>query len=461
MKSLIPKRQAKPVDMASSRLLPNILKFSIPLMFTGMLQLLFNTADIIIVGRFAGDEALAAVGSNASLISLFTNIFIGLSVGTNVLIARLRGAEDSARLQKTVHTSILLSILSGFLLIIIGFLSISYVLDLMQVPTKIFPLSKTYLLVYFLGMPALMLYNFGSAILRATGDTKRPLYFLLVGAILNALLDLLFVAVFHWDVAGAALATALSFYVAAFLIIRSLTKEQGDIHLDLRKLAIDTFSLLQILRIGIPSGMQGIFFALSNVIIQSAVNGFGEIIIAGNAASNNIENFMYIALNSFCQAATVFTSFSFGARRFDRITPILLRCSISCVIFGSACGGLALYFGPNLLSIYSSSDAVIAAGMVRAQILFLPYFLCGFMDILVGSIRGMGYSLLPMFVSLCGACVLRITWVMTIFQIPQFHFIETIYWSYPISWILTAIIHIICYIFILRKIKKSANTLPF
>ena len=442
------------IDMCSGKLLPKLLAFALPLMCSSVLQLLFNAADIVVVGKFAGDNSLAAVGSNAALINLMVNLFVGLSVGANILAARYIGAGNHDSLRQTVHTSMLLALLSGLALAVVGVTTARPLLHLMQVPDSILPLAALYLRIYFLGMPAAMLYNFGAALLRAVGDTRRPLYYLIAAGVVNVALNLLLVIVFQLDVAGVAIATVVSQCLSAFLVVRCLMGEEGGIRLELRALRITPQRLRQILEIGIPSGIQGVAFSLSNVIIQAAINGFGETVISGNTAAGNIEGFIYVACNAFCQANTAFTSQNYGAGQFDRLRPIALwsgACSVAVALVGGMAGWL---FGPQLLHIYSNSDAVVAAGMVRITIMFPLYFLCGAMDVIVGSIRGIGYSVTPMVVTLLGACAFRVVWIATIFRLPQFHTPEVIYWSYPISWALTFLTHLICYMVMLRKLYR-------
>ena len=317
------------IDMCSGKLLPKILAFALPLMCSSVLQLLFNAADIVVVGKFAGDNSLAAVGSNAALINLLVNLFVGLSVGTNILAARFIGAGNQDSLRQTVHTSMLLALLSGIVLTVVGVTAAKPLLHLMQVPDAILPLAALYLRLYFLGMPAAMLYNFGAALLRSVGDTRRPLYYLTAAGFVNVGLNLLLVIVFRLDVAGVAIATVISQYLSALLVVRCLMREEGGIRLVLRQLRIVPARLRQILEIGVPSGVQGVAFSLSNVIIQAAINGFGETVISGNTAAGNIEGFIYVACNAFCQANTAFTSQNYGAGNYGRLRPIAL-CSAAC-----------------------------------------------------------------------------------------------------------------------------------
>lgn len=443
------------IDMCTGPLLKKILIFTIPLMFSSILQLLFNAADIIVVGRFAGDNSLAAVGSNSALIGLVTNLFLGLSIGANVLVAKYCGGKKEKDLERTIHTSMLLSLISGILLTFIGVIGAKQILIWMMTPEEVLNLAVTYLRIYFLGMTATMVYNFGSAILRAVGDTRRPLYYLFYAGIINVVLNLFFVVVLKMDVAGVALATIISQFISAALIIRCLIKEEGSLHLDLRKLRINKNIFIEILRIGLPAGFQGILFSLSNVMIQSSVNSFGAVVMAGNSAAANVEQFVYFAMNSFYQAAISFTSQNYGAGNIKRIYKILFKTQMCVIVVGVVMGNLEVIFGHDLLRIYTSSDEVIKAGMTRFGYVARTYALCGIMDVMVGVIRGIGYSILPMIVSLLGACVFRLVWLVTVFRMESLHSVETIYISYPISWIITITAHIICFIWGMKKIKKN------
>ena len=442
------------IDMCSGAILPKMLRFAVPLMCSSVLQLLFNAADVIVVGRWAGDNSLAAVGSNTSLINLLVNLFIGLSVGANILAARCYGAGDKEGLRQTVHTSILLSLLSGVVLAIVGALGASTILGWMQSPEAVRGLAAVYLRIYFLGMPATMVYNFGAALLRAVGDTRRPLYYLLTAGIVNVVLNLFFVIVCKLDVAGVAIATVISQVISATLVLRCLIREQGGIHLELRQLRIWPPRLRQILQVGLPAGFQGVLFALSNVVIQSSVNSFQETVVAGNAAAANIESFVYAAMNAFYQANISFSSQNYGAGQYNRLRPILLRAQGCVIATGVLLGGLAVLFGRQLLSIYTDSPDVIDVGLERLAIVCGTYAICGMMDVMVGSLRGLGYSIMPMIVSLLGACVLRLIWIATIFQLPQFHTPETIYWSYPFSWIITFLAHVGCYLWAMWRLQR-------
>lgn len=445
------------IDMCTGPILPKLLRFTLPLVCSSMLQLLFNTADIIVVGRFAGDNSLAAVGSTSSLINLLVNLFMGLSVGANILAAKHFGAKEEKGLHETVHTAMLLSIISGLFITVVGVFGARAILELMQSPPDVLELAVVYLRIYFLGMTATMLYNFGAALLRAVGDTQRPLYYLSFSGVVNVVLNLIFVIVFHMDVAGVALATVIAQCISAFLVVRCLMKESGAIRLELRKLKIYSTPLRQILRVGLPSGLQGVLFSLSNVVIQSSVNSFGETVVAGNSAANSVENFVYIAMNGIHHATISFTSQNYGAGQYRRIWRIFFISEACVLTVGLVLGNAALYFGTTLLKLYTTSPFVMNHALVRMRILCSLYFLCGMMDVAVGTLRGIGHAVLPMLVSLIGACGLRLLWIATIFQIPAFHSIGTIYWSYPITWGLTTFAHCICIFFAMKQVKKQLN----
>lgn len=447
------------IDMCSGSVYKKMLFFAVPLMCSSILQLLFNAADIVVVGRFAGDNALAAVGSNSSLINLLTNLFVGLSIGTNVLTAQYFGGKKESDLRDTVHTSMLLSIYSGLILTVIGIAGARFLLELMQAPPEVLDLAVVYLRIYFLGMTSTMIYNFGSAILRAVGDTKRPLYYLLIAGIINVILNLFFVIVCKMGVAGVAAATAISQTISASLVVYCLMREQGGIHLDLKALAISKEKMGRIMRIGLPAGFQGMVFSLSNVVIQSAVNSFGAIAVAGNSAAANIEGFVYMGMNAFYQATISFTSQNFGARQYKRIYKILFAGELYAIATGVILGNLAVFFGESLLGIYSPSAEVIAAGLSRMRVICTVYALCGMMDVLVGALRGIGYAVIPMIVSLVGACGLRLLWIATVFQIPQYHSLTTIYLSYPITWTITFIVHAVTFAFAAHKVLRGDERL--
>ncbi len=448
------------LDMTTGALLPKMLRFALPLMLSSLLQLLFNAADIAVVGKFAGDNSLAAVGSTSSLINLMTNVFLGLSIGANVLSAKYTGAGDKERTSQVVHTAVTISLISGVVLTVIGLVFAPQFLALMKSPDEVIGLASLYMRVYFLGMPAMMLYNFGSSLLRSKGDTKRPLYYLTAAGILNVLLNLLFVIVFRMDVAGVALATIISQYMSAGLVFRCLLKEEDEaFRVVLKKLKIDGPTLWGLVRIGVPAGLQGVVFSLSNVVIQSSINGFGKIIMAGSSAAASIEGFVWVSMNAFHQAALTFTGQNIGAKKYSRINKILFCAEGCAMVAGLVFGNLAFLFGRPLLSIYTDSAESINAGMVRLAIICTTYLLCGMMDTIVGSIRGMGYGVTPTIVSMIGACGLRLLWIATIFQIPKFHTPEVLFTSYPVTWTLTLLAHLVCFLIMRRKFPKVDATI--
>ena len=441
------------MDMCNGPLLKKILIFYFPLMLSGILQLLFNAADIVVVGRFAGSESLAAVGSTSSLINLLVNIFIGLSVGANVLVARYYGSNQKEDLSEMVHTAMMTSIVGGFLLVVIGIGVAAPALRMMGTPDNVINHSILYMRIYFVGMPVMLAYNFGAAILRAVGDTKRPLYYLLAAGVINVLLNLFFVIVCSMGVAGVATATVISQAISALLIIRCLMKTDSDYRLDLKKLRIVPGKLTKMIQIGVPAGLQGALFSISNVLIQSSLNSFGSVAMAGSTAASNIEGFVYTAMNAFYQTAISFTGQNYGARNYKRIGKILLICQVLVVIVGLIMGNGAYLLGGTLLKLYSTDAEVIQYGLQRMSVICTMYFICGMMDTMVGSMRGMGYSIMPMLVSLTGACLFRVVWIYTIFQ--KSHTLMTLYISYPISWTLTFSAHLVCFIVAYRKLKKK------
>ena len=440
-------------DLTSGPMLQKIILFSLPLAASSILQLLFNAADVVTVGRFAGSTALAAVGSNGALINLLVNLFVGLSLGANVVAARCFGAKDDEGVRNTVQTSVTLGLVSGFLLAVVGFFAARVLLELMSCPEDVIGLSTLYLKIYFIGMPMTMLYNFSSALLRAVGDTRRPLFCLAVAGVINVVLNLVFVILFSMSVAGVALATIISQTVSACMVTALLVKEKGPLHLDLGHLGFHAGVLGQILRIGLPAGLQSTVFSLSNVVIQSAVNSFGSIVVAGNSAASNLEGFVYTAMNAFSQAAVTFTSQNMGARKYQNLNRVVLNCLLCAIVTGVVLGGGAVLAGTQLLHFYSSDAAVIAAGYERLRVICGTYLLCGIMDTLASSLRGLGYSVLPMVVSLVGVCVLRLVWIATIFQLNRTPFM--LYISYPISWALTALVHLACLLVVRRHLRQK------
>lgn len=445
--------KSKHLNMTEGPFLRKIIFFAIPLASASVLQLLFNAADVIVVGRYAGDFALAAVSSTGSLVNLLVNIFVGLSVGCNVVAARFLGAKDDTGVSHTVHTSIFISLVGGVFMAILGILTARPLLELMSSPEQVIDLAALYLKIYFAGMPVMMLYNFGSALLRSVGDTRRPLICLAISGVVNIVLNLLFVIVFHMSVAGVALATVISQALAAWMVVKILMDEPGPLHLDLHSLRLYPAVFRQIAVVGLPAGLQGTVFSLSNVVIQSTINGFGPIIMAGNGAASNIESFIYMAMNSCYQACVTFTSQNIGAHRLDNTNRILMACQTLVLMIGLGMGLGTVFFGPQLLSFYSTDPAVIQAGMARLGVIALTYALCGCMDTMVGSLRGMGSSITPMVVSLLGSCVLRLVYVATIFQLNPTP--TTLYLCYPITWTVTLLAHIVCFFIVRRKLFQK------
>lgn len=453
MSNIKKSRQNFEIDMCNGPLLRKILIFTFPLILSGILQLLFNAADVIVVGRFVGNEALAAVGSTSSLTNLLVNLFIGLSVGVNVLVARYYGGRQDKEVSETVHTAMVISVLGGILLAIIGIALAKPLLQLMDTPEDVINHSVLYMRIYFMGMPVMLLYNFGSAVLRAIGDTRRPLFYLTIAGVINVCLNLWFVISLHMGVAGVAVATIISQAVSAALIVRCLMQSEGCFKLYPGELKIHSDKLLRIVRIGLPAGIQGSLFSISNVLIQSSVNSFGSVAMAGNTAASNIEGFVYTAMNSVHQTAVSFTGQNLGGKKFDRISKILIECLILVTVIGLVMGNTAVFFGNELLGLYSKDIEVIAYGRKRLLYICTLYFLCGIMDVLVGSIRGLGYAVMPMIVSLLGACAFRIVWIYTIFTWNRT--LDILYLSYPVSWTVTAMVHLICFIIVKRKLREK------
>ncbi len=448
-------RRSYEIDMCNGPLFGKIMLFTLPLMLSGILQLLFNAADVVVVGRFAGNEALAAVGSTGALTNLLVNLFIGLSVGANVLVARYYGARADEDVRATVHTSMLFAVAGGVVLAIIGITAARPLLLLMDTPENVIGHSVLYMRIYFVGMPVMLVFNFGSAILRAIGDTRRPLFYLIIAGVINVVLNLFFVIVLHMGVAGVALATVISQCVSTALIVICLTQSEGCFQLQLKRLRMDWDKFKKIAAIGLPAGIQGSLFSISNVLIQSSVNSFGSIAMAGNTAGSNVEGFVYTSMNSVHQTAVSFTSQNLGGKKYDRIRMILLECLLSVTVIGLVMGNGAVLAGREILGFYSSDPEVVAYGLQRMRIICMPYFLCGVMDVLVGCIRGLGYAVMPMIVSLLGACVFRVIWIYTFFQWNRT--LRTLYISYPISWGVTAAVHLICFFVVYGLLRKKAG----
>ena len=450
------KKRKNEIDMCNGPLFGKVLLFSLPLMLSGILQLLYNAADVAVVGRFAGSESLAAVGSTGALINLIINLFIGLSVGASVVVARNLGAHNFSKVQDSVHTAVAISLVAGVVTMLIGVSLSKVFLSLMDTPADVINLATLYMRIYFIGMPGLMVYNFGAAVLRAMGDTMRPLFFLTISGIINVLLNLLFVCVFHMNVAGVALATIISQYISAILVVICLLKLENSCRVNIKKIAFHKTELSEMVKVGLPAGIQSSLFSVSNVLIQSSINSFGSTVMAGNAAAGNIEGFTYTSMNSVYQAAITFTSQNVGAKKPERISRVAAVSLIIVTAVGLMMGSLSYFGGETLLRIYSTDAAIIPYGITRLRYICLPYFLCGVMEIFVGLLRGMNCSTIPMFVSIFGSCVFRIIWIYTVFRIYRSP--ETLYIAYSISWALCAGVHFICYLIIKKHLTKKLRT---
>ncbi len=441
-------------DLTQGNLFKKILFFTIPIILSSILQLLYNACDLIVVGKFAGDSSLAAVGSTGALTNLIVNLFIGISIGANVAVAKAIGKNDPEKCKKVVHTAILFSVIAGVFLTFFGIFTARIWLELMDTNINVIDKSTLYLQIYFAGMVFNMVYNFGAAILRAIGETKKPLYYLSFAGIINVILNLILVIVFKMDVAGVAIGTIVSQAVSAVLIIRYLTKVENMVKLNLKELKIDSHALLEMVLIGLPAGIQGCLFSISNVFVQKAVNSFNITeVVAGNTAASNIEGFIYAAMNAFYQACITFTSQNYGARKIKNCKKSLYYCLFYVTITGIILGIFGLIFDRELISIYADGSKTIEYGLIRFKIFCYTYFLCGIMDVFVGGLRGLGSSIIPMIVSIIGACGFRLFWIYTVFK--ENHTLKTLYISYPISWILTSVIHLLCYIIVYNNIKKK------
>ncbi len=453
------------IDMNTGALFPKLLLFSVPLMLSGVFQLLFNAADMIVIGKYASTDALAAIGGTSSLINFFVNVAIGISIGSNVIVAHYFGASRKKEIHDAVHTSIMLALIFGTVIGIIAEFACPEILALMKTgkdDPAVLEYATLYVRIYFAGLPIMMIYNFGSAILRAVGDTKRPLYYLTAAGFINVILNLFFVCKLKMSVDGVALATVISQGISAALVIRCLMKTEGAYKLIFKDLRLNRHIAAKILKVGLPAGVQGMIFSLSNILIQSSVNDFGKIAMAGNTASMSLEGFVYTAMNSFYQTAISFTGQNLGGGKYSRINKIMIRCVLLVFIVGFVMGNLFYLAGRPLLSLYVDKDspareAMIDIGLRRMKIIMTTYFTCGMMDVMCGMIRGLGYGIMPMMVSLIGACGFRIIWIFTFFR--HFHSLENLYISYPISWVITGLVHFICFVYVRSKLpKKDAET---
>ena len=445
------------IDMCNGPLLGKIISFAVPLILSNFLQMFFNAADVMVAGRFAGTEALAAVGATSSVINLMLNLFIGLSIGVNVLAARYFATHDKKSMQDLVHTTFPFAVMGGLLLIVVGFIIAKPVMAAMDTPPEVLDQAALYLKIYCCGMPVSLLYNFGNAVFRAVGDTKRPLYYLAISGVVNVVLNIIFVTQFHMGVAGVALATVTSQLLSAILLMRSIMKTDSIYRFNIKKISFKKKTILQVVSIGLPAGIQSCLFSLSNILIQSSINYFGSTAMAGSTAANNIENFVYMAMNALNNTTLSFVSQNFGAGKYDRIKRVMLMCLGLVSGIGLTLGTLGVVFGEPLLYIFATDPETIAAGMIKLRYVCGLYFVCGIMEVLVGGVRGLGASIIPTIVSLLGACGLRIVWIFTIFEWHKT--LDVLYQSYVVSWAVTAIAHAVCLILIYKKQKRRYLTL--
>lgn len=442
----------KVVNMLEGPLLGPIFLFAMPLFITSVLQLAFNAVDIIVVGKFTGHHALAAVGATGPVINLLVTMFMGISIGASVIMGQNVGARDFKNAQDTLHTAIGISILGGILVLFAGIFTAMPLLRLMQTPPEVIELSGEYLKIYYIGMPGFMVYNFGSALLRAIGDSRRPMYFLTISGVFNVICNLIFVIVFKMGVAGVAIATTISQYIAAALIVASLLKADGYMKLSFDKIRISKDKALGMLKIGLPAGFQGALFSISNILIQSGINSFGSVVMAGNTAAGNLEGFVYMGMNAVYQTSLSFTSQNMGAKQYDRVKKIFWTCVRVVIVVGLVLGVGAWIFGDKLLRLYTDEPEVIKYGVERLGVVSATYFLCGIMDTMVGGLRGMGYSITPMIISLTAVCILRMIWIATIFQ--SIHTPVILYLSYPLSWTVAAIGNYVNYLYAMKKLER-------
>lgn len=446
------KKNKYEIDMCNGSLMDKLISFSLPLMISSILQLMFNAVDIIVVGQFTGSHALAAVGSTTAIINVFTNLFIGISLGANVLAARFYASGKSKEMSETVHTSITFALISGIAMAFIGFLFSKGALELMGTPDNVISQSTLYMQIYFLGMPFFMLYNYGAAILRAVGDTKRPLIYLVISGFANVVLNLILVILFHMGVAGVAIGTVASQLISCILVLRCLYSTDSIYQLRFSKLKIQRFYLIQICQVGIPAGIQSTVINLSNALLQSSVNSFGSTAMAGYTAANNILGFLYSSVNAVTQSCMSFTSQNYGARKTKRMDRVLLNCLVLSFAFSFTLGCGAYFFGDKILRLYTVEPDVIQCGMEILSYTTITYFCCGIMDLIPGALRGMGHSGVPMILSIIGTVGTRIVWIFVFF--PQHRSLEFLFISYPASWILTIIMQVICYYFVRKKVHR-------
>lgn len=443
------------MDMTSGNLFKKLFIFSMPLVLSGILQLLYNAADLIVCGQFGSEHSVAAISSTNSLINLIIQLFLGLSVGANVLMARCFGEGNKEKGQRVVYTSMIFSVIFGLIIGIFGVFSSRYFLELMGTPDDVIDLSAKYLMIYFIGLPFSMIYNFGASLLRAIGDTKRPFYFLMTAGIFNVLLNLLFVIVFKLDVPGVAIATIISQGISAGLVVLCLLRNKGFFRFRFRELRIYKREALEIIRIGLPAGLQGVIFSLSNVLIQSSINSLGTNVMDGNGAASSLEGFIYTAMTAVAQGCVAFVSANFGAGKKKNIQKSVMYSAILVILMNFVVGGIVLLLENQLLGLYVHTEEALEAGRQRLFIIAVTYFLCGLMDTFAYALRGIGYSLLPTIISLCGACGLRILWIYFVFPLEEFHNISGLAVSYPISWIITAMVHLVFFLILFSRIKLT------
>ena len=449
------KKNKYEIDMCNGSIMDKLISFSLPLMLSGILQLMFNAVDIVVVGRFSGSQALAAVGSTTALINIFTNLFIGISLGANVLAARFYASGKEKEMSETVHTAITLALISGIIMAGIGLLLAKLALRLMGTPSDVIELSTLYMRIYFCGMPFFMLYNYGAAILRAVGDTKRPLIFLIISGVANAGLNMILVIIFHMGVAGVGIGTVISQLISCILVLRCLYKSEGCYQLRFSKLRIQKVYLRQIFQVGIPAGIQSTVINFSNALLQSSVNSFGSTAMAGYTAANNILGFLYVSVNAVTQACMSFTSQNYGVGKYKRMDRVLINCLILSVVISGILGCGSYAFGTEVLKVYTEDPKVIQCGLEILSMTTVTYFLCGIMDLFPGALRGMGRSGVPMILSIIGTVGTRIVWIFMLF--PQHRSLEFLFISYPASWLFTIVMQVICFYFVRKQVHAKGR----
>ena len=449
------KKNKYEIDMCNGSIMDKLISFSLPLMLSGILQLMFNAVDIVVVGRFSGSQALAAVGSTTALINIFTNLFIGISLGANVLAARFYASGKEKEMSETVHTAITLALISGIIMAVVGLLLAKWALRLMGTPSDVIELSTLYMRIYFCGMPFFMLYNYGAAILRAVGDTKRPLVFLIISGVANAGLNMILVIIFHMGVAGVGIGTVISQLISCVLVLRCLYKSEGCYQLRFSKLRIQKVYLRQIFQVGIPAGIQSTVINFSNALLQSSVNSFGSTAMAGYTAANNILGFLYASVNAVTQACMSFTSQNYGVGKYKRMDRVLINCLILSVVISGVLGCGSYAFGTEILKVYTEDPKVIQCGLEILSMTTVTYFLCGIMDLFPGALRGMGRSGVPMILSIIGTVGTRIVWIFMLF--PQHRSLEFLFISYPASWLFTIVMQVICFYFVRKQVHAKGR----